>query len=123
MKSRDLRDLVHFSEDGALHHELFETAHLWSEVLCLQGAQGVGPMTDGRSDAFVLVVSGEVASQVDNGRARMKQWESVLVPAGAELTIHNASEEPSVVLLVLSPPPASKDPGSLDPGDATADTG
>jgi hypothetical protein len=53
----------------------------------------------------------------------MKQWESVLVPAGAELTIHNASEEPSVVLLVLSPPPASKDPGSLDPDDATAGTG
>jgi glyoxylate utilization-related uncharacterized protein len=106
MKTRDLRDLVHFSEDEPLHHALFETERVWSEVLCLQGAQGAGPMTDARSDAIVLVVSGEVAAQVDKGRARMKQWETVLVPAGAELTIRNASEEPSVVLLVLSPPPA-----------------
>jgi hypothetical protein len=29
----------------------------------------------------------------------------VAVPAGEELTIRNASEEPSVVLLVLAPPP------------------
>lgn len=105
MKTRDLRDLVHFSDDEALHHALFETEHLWSEVLCLQGAQGVGPMSDPRSDALVAVLSGEVAAQVNKGRARMKQWESVVVPAGSELTIRNASEEPSVVLLVLSPPP------------------
>ncbi len=36
----------------------------------------------------------------------MRQWESALVPAGEELTLRNASEEPSVVLLVLAPPPA-----------------
>jgi glyoxylate utilization-related uncharacterized protein len=110
VKSRDIRDLVHFSDDGALHHPLFETERLWSEILCLQGAQGVGPMTDARSDAIVAVLSGEVAAQVDRGRARMKQWESVLVPAGAELTLRNASDEPSVVLLVLSHPPVPSDP-------------
>lgn len=116
MKTQDLRDLVHFSDDEALHHALFETDHLWSEVLCLQGAQGVGPMTDLRSDAIVAVLSGEVAAQVDKGRARLRQWESVLVPAGAELTLRNASEEPSVVLLVLSPPPAPTEPDP--PADA-----
>lgn len=108
MRTRDLRDLVHFSEDQALHHALFETERLWSEILCLQGAQGVGPMTDPRSDAIVVVLSGEVATQVNKGRTRMKQWESAMVPAGGELTIRNASEDPSVVLLVLSPPPAPK---------------
>jgi hypothetical protein len=35
----------------------------------------------------------------------MKQWASATVPAGDELTIRNASPEPSVVLLVLAPPP------------------
>jgi quercetin dioxygenase-like cupin family protein len=119
VKSRDLRDLVHFSEDGALHHALFETERVWSEVLCLQGAQGVGPMTDTGSDAIVVVVSGEVAAQVDKGRARMRQWESVIVPAGSELTIRNASEEPSVVLLVLAPPPAPSPDGAAE-GDAIA---
>jgi hypothetical protein len=37
----------------------------------------------------------------------MKQWEAVEVPAGLELTVRNASEEPSVVLLVVAPPPAT----------------
>jgi glyoxylate utilization-related uncharacterized protein len=105
VKTRDIRDLVHFSDEEAAHHGLFETEHLWSEIVCLKGAQGVGPMTDPRSDAIVAVLSGEVAAQVDKGRARMKQWECVLVAAGSELTLRNASDEPAVVLLVLSPPP------------------
>jgi mannose-6-phosphate isomerase-like protein (cupin superfamily) len=105
VRTRDIRDLVHFSDEEAAHHGLFETERLWSEVVCLKGAQGVGPMTDRRSDAIVAVLSGEIAAQVDKGRARMKQWDCVLVEAGSELTLRNASDEPAVVLLVLSPPP------------------
>ena len=107
MKPRDIRDLVHFSEDGPRHETLFESERLWSEVICIQGAQGVGPMRDGGSDAVLSVLSGEVSAQVGKGRARMKQWESVLVPAGEELTLRNASSEPAVVLLVAAPPPTA----------------
>jgi mannose-6-phosphate isomerase-like protein (cupin superfamily) len=106
MKARDIRDLVHFSEDGPRHETLLESEHLWSEVICIQGAQGMGPMIDAASDAVLAVLSGEVSAQVGKGRARMKQWETVLVPAGEVLTLRNASPEPSVVLLVAAPPPA-----------------
>ena len=106
MKPRDIRDLVWFSEDEARHETLFESEHLWSQVVCLQRAQGVGPMTDATSDAIATVLAGAVAVQVGKGRSRMGQWEAVLVPHGQELTIRNASDEPSVVLLVLAPPPA-----------------
>ena len=105
MKPRDIRDLVWFSDDGARHETLFETDHLWSVIVCLQGAQGLGPLTDPASDAIVTVLAGEVAVQVGKGRARMGQWETVLVEAGTELTIRNASDDPGVVFLVLSPPP------------------
>ena len=107
MKPRDLRDLVHFSDDEARHETLFESEHLWSEVICIQGSQGLGPMSDPASDAVLAVLSGEVAAQVDKDRSRMKQWESVLVPAGAQLTIRNASVDPAVLLLVAAPPPAA----------------
>jgi glyoxylate utilization-related uncharacterized protein len=106
MKTRDLTDLVHFDEDSARTEVLWETGHLWSQVICLQGSQGLGPMSDARSDGLLIVLSGEVAVQVAKGRSRMRRWESVAVPAGDELTIRNASEEPAVVLLVLAPPPA-----------------
>ena len=101
MKPRDIRDLVWFSEDEARHETLYESEHLWSQVICLQAAQGVGPMTDPTSDAMATVLAGEVAVQVGMG-----QWEAVLVPHGEELTVRNASDQPSVVLLVLAPPPA-----------------
>jgi glyoxylate utilization-related uncharacterized protein len=106
MKPRDIRDLVHFSEDEPRHATLLESEHLWSEVICIQGAQGMGPMRDMTSDAVLAVLSGEISAQVGKGRARMKQWETVLVPAGEELTLRNASPEPTVLLLVAAPPPA-----------------
>jgi mannose-6-phosphate isomerase-like protein (cupin superfamily) len=110
MDTRDIRELVHFSDDAPRHDTLFESERLWSEVICIQGAQAIGPVSDAKSDALITVLSGEVAVQVSRGRARMKQWESALVPAGSELTIRNASPEPTVVLLVTAPPPAP--PGS-----------
>jgi glyoxylate utilization-related uncharacterized protein len=106
MKARDIRDLVHFSDDEARHETLFESEHLWSEVICIQGNQGLGPMSDAGSDAVLAVLSGEVSAQVGKDRSRMKQWDSVLVPAGAELTLRNASADPAVLLLVTAPPPA-----------------
>jgi glyoxylate utilization-related uncharacterized protein len=105
MKPRDIRDLVHFSEDEPRHETLFESEHLWSEVICLQGAQGLGPMSDPASDAILTVISGEVSTQVGTSRARMTQWDAMLVPAGSDLTLKNASPDPAVVLLVAAPPP------------------
>jgi glyoxylate utilization-related uncharacterized protein len=106
MKTLDIRDLVHFSDDEPRRQTLVEGERLWSEIVCLQAAQGVGPIRDDESDGILVVLAGEVATQVGKGRARMKQWEAVDVPAGMELTIRNASEEPAVVLVVVAPPPS-----------------
>jgi glyoxylate utilization-related uncharacterized protein len=106
VKTLDIRDLVHFSDDEPRRRTLIEGERLWSEIVCLQQAQGHGPIRDDASDGILVVLAGEVAAQVGKGRARMKQWETVEVPAGLELTIRNASEEPAVVLLVVAPPPS-----------------
>ena len=106
MNTRKVTDLVHFEDDAARTEVLYETRQLFSQVVCVQGSQGIGPMSDANSAWIVVVLAGEIATQVGKARARMRQWESALVPAGEELTFRNASEEPSVVLLVLAPPPA-----------------
>jgi glyoxylate utilization-related uncharacterized protein len=106
VKTIDIRDLVRFSDDEPRRWTLIEGERLWSEIVCLQRAQGVGPIRDDAADGIVLVLAGEVATQVGKGRARMKQWETVEVPAGMELTMRNASDDPSVVLLVVAPPPS-----------------
>ncbi len=107
MKSRDIRDLVWFSEEDSRTEVLFETEQLWSQIICLQGAQTAGPMRDARSEGLITVLAGEIAAQVGKQRARMGQWESLGIGAGDEVVLTNASAEPSVVLLVLAPPPAA----------------
>jgi glyoxylate utilization-related uncharacterized protein len=105
VKTRDIRDLVHFTDDAARTEVLHETEHLWSQVVCLQGAQALGPIADPAADGVITVLAGEVSAQIGKGRARMHQWETALVPAGQELTLRNASSDPSVLLLVVAPPP------------------
>jgi glyoxylate utilization-related uncharacterized protein len=107
VKALDIRDLVAFSDDEPRRRTLIESEHLWSEIVCLQGSQGHGPVRDDDADGILVVLAGKVAAQIGKGRARMKQWEAIEVPAGLELTVRNASEEPSVVLLVVGPAPSS----------------
>jgi hypothetical protein len=104
VKAKDIRDLVQFDDD-ARRATLHESDRLWSEVICLHGSQRLGPLADRDADAIVSILAGEVATQIGRGRVRMGQWASVLVPAGEDLTIANASDEPSVVLIVAAPPP------------------
>ena len=110
VKAKDLRDLVHFSPDGPRHEELWESERLWAEVICLDRNQQHGPVGDPGSDAVCLVAAGEVVTQVGRGRKRLRQWASVLVPAGEELTVTNAADEPAVILLVAAPPPPPSSP-------------
>ncbi len=105
MKTRNETDLNNFDEEAARTEILYETDQLFSQVICLQEAQGVGPVSDATSEGLLVVLSGEVAAQIGRNRTRMKQWASATVPPGDELTLRNASAEPSVVLLVLAPPP------------------
>jgi len=119
MDARDLRDLVHFDPEGAATHELFETEHLWSQLICLERTQRVGPIGDSTSDALFVVVAGEVVIQVDKGRTRVKQWSVVLVPAGGEVTISNASVEPAVILVTAAPPPAAPDEAAASPNGSS----
>ena len=100
--------MVHFSPDGVRRETVFETEHFWSQVLCFDRNQSLGPVTDPDADAMFTIVAGEGVFLIEGDRRRMKQWETVLVPAGAEVSISNASVEPLVVLLVAAPPPAPR---------------
>jgi len=107
MQTKNVRDLVRFDEHEPTRSTLLETERLFSQVLCLDGSQRLGPISDPASDALLIVLAGRVATQIDKGRERMGQWESALVPAGSQLSVANASDEPAVVLIVTAPPPVA----------------
>jgi mannose-6-phosphate isomerase-like protein (cupin superfamily) len=106
VEARDLRDSVRFDPEVVTHQTLFDTDHLWSEVACLDRNQTLGPISDESSDAIFTIVAGEAVFVVGRDRQRLKQWRAVLVPAGVEVTVTNASTEPLVLMVVAAPPPA-----------------
>lgn len=108
MENRTLTRFVHFSPDGVRRETVFETDHLWTQILCFERNQSLGPVMDPDADAMFTVVAGEAVFVVDADRKRLKQWGAVLVPAGAEVTVSNASVEPLVVMLVAAPPPVPR---------------
>lgn len=108
MKSANLRDFVHFSPDRLRRATVFETGHLWSEVVCFDRNQSMGPVKDLDSDALFTVIAGEAVFQVDGRRTRLEQWGTVLVPAGADVTVKNASMDPLVIFVVAAPPPVAR---------------
>jgi quercetin dioxygenase-like cupin family protein len=116
VKSKNLTDLIDFSADGPRRTTLVESDHLWSEVVCLDKSQELGPMGDPNADGLFTVFAGEVVLFAGSRRKRMKQWDSVVAEAGTEVILRNASSEPAVVLIVTAPPPAPADPA--DPAEA-----
>ena len=87
MRAKSLKDLVHFDPEDVRREALFETEHLFSEVLCFDGKQHVGPMRDDEADALFTVVAGEGRFSVGRRSRTLKQWGVVLVPAGSEVTV------------------------------------
>jgi quercetin dioxygenase-like cupin family protein len=106
VQTKSLKDLVHFQDDAVRRETLFETGHLWSEVLCFTAKQNLGPIADPASDALLTVLAGEGRFVVGSRRRSLRQWGTVLVPAGDELSVYNVSEDPLVLLVVAAPPPA-----------------
>jgi mannose-6-phosphate isomerase-like protein (cupin superfamily) len=112
VQTKSLKDLVHFRDDMVNRETLFETGHLWSEVLCLTAKQSLGPVVDPASDAVLTVLAGEGRFEVGGRRRSLKQWGAALVPAGDELSVYNVSEDPLVLLLVAAPPPPPSAPST-----------
>jgi mannose-6-phosphate isomerase-like protein (cupin superfamily) len=108
VKSENLRDFVHFSPEMVKRTTVFETGRLWSEVVCLDRNQGIGPVKDLDSDALFTILAGQAVFQVNGRRSRLDQWGAVLVPAGEEVTVKNASIDPLVLFVVTAPPPVQR---------------
>ena len=105
VEQRNLKRFVHFSADGVRRETVFETERVWTQVLCFERNQSIGPLIDPDADGVFLVVAGEAVFLVDGSRKRLEQWGTVLVPSGAEVTVTNASVDPLVLYLMTAPPP------------------
>lgn len=104
MDTADLRDFVEFEDGGAHSREVFGSKRLAARVISVDVNRAYGPAGDPEADAMLVILAGEAVFQVDRRRRRMQQWGSVLVEAGHEVVVTNASGEPLVLLLISAPP-------------------
>jgi mannose-6-phosphate isomerase-like protein (cupin superfamily) len=104
----DLRDFVEFEEDGVVRREVFESERLSAQVISVDVNRSYGPAGDPDADAMLTILAGEAVFQAGRQRKRMRQWGSVLIAAGREIVVTNASGEPLVLLLVTAPPPQAR---------------
>ena len=105
MDAADLREYIDFEEGEAVLATVFETERLWAQTVCLDRNASYGPVSDPDTDALLTILAGEAVFLVGKKQKRLKQWGAIVVPAGAELVVTNASTEPLVVLMVVAPPP------------------
>jgi hypothetical protein len=105
----DLRDYIEFVEGDVQRKTVFESERLWSQVISIDRNRRYGPVGDPAADAMLTILAGEAVFLLDRHRKRMKQWGSVIVPAGSEVVVTNASPEPLVILMVTAPPPVPPD--------------
>jgi hypothetical protein len=105
----DLRDFVEFEEGGVVTKTIFEADHLWSQIVCVDRNRTYGPVSDPSADAMLTILAGEAVFLVDKRRKRLAQWGAVVVPAGAEVVVTNASPDPLVLLMVTAPPPVPRE--------------
>jgi mannose-6-phosphate isomerase-like protein (cupin superfamily) len=108
VENRSLKRFVRFSPDGVTRETIYETGRLWTQILCFERNQSIGPVTDPDSDAVFTIVAGEAIFLVDGRRKRLEQWSTVMVPAGTQVSVTNASADPLVILLVAAPPPVPR---------------
>lgn len=108
MDAADLRRFVEIEEGGVTRRTVFESERLWAQVVSVDRNRSYGPVGDPGADAMVTILAGQAAFQVDRSRRRMQQWGSVVVPAGSQLMVTNASPEPLVLLVVTAPPPSPR---------------
>lgn len=108
METKTVTDLMRFDADAPTRHPLLQSRRLWSEIICLERGQSLGPFGDSKADGFFLVLAGSAVLFAGKRRTRLRQWESSLVPAATEITLRNAGEDPVVVLAVTAPPPATR---------------
>lgn len=109
MDHHSLTEFVHFSDEHVTRETVFETPRLWCQVVCLSRAQAFGPVTDQDSDAIFTILAGDAVFMVEGGRKRLAQWGTVLVPAGSEVTVRNASVDPLVLMITAAPPPVPRE--------------
>ncbi|HVM20806.1 MAG TPA: cupin domain-containing protein [Egibacteraceae bacterium] len=107
----DLRDYVDFDLAAAVGRRVVTTDVVAVDVVCLEPGQVVEARTLPGADAIYTVLGGRVWVVADDAEVTLEPLQAVVVPAGVPHGLRNASADPLILQVVVSPP--DEMPGSV----------
>jgi mannose-6-phosphate isomerase-like protein (cupin superfamily) len=104
MKIR-VRDVAKFQADKLAKIALATTERTQLDLYCVGPGQAQKPHTHADQDKIYFVLEGRARVQVGEDEDAVDAGEAVVVRAGVPHGLVNATEQPLLVLVVVTPPP------------------
>jgi len=100
----DLRDYVTFDPAGAAGRRVFTTDVVAVDLVCLEPGQVLPARAFPTADAIYTVLGGRAWVVTDDAEVTLDPLQSVMVPATVPHGLRNASPDPLILQVVISPP-------------------
>ncbi|MGQ0551822.1 MAG: cupin domain-containing protein [Planctomycetota bacterium] len=94
-----------FTSEKLTKRSLHESARMFCDVYGLLPGQSQAPHAHAGSDKIYCVLEGEGRFQVGTRSERLRAGGVAVAPAGQEHAVHNDSQAPLKVLVVMAPHP------------------
>lgn len=107
MDVRDLSSLRRFSPEKLTKVGLFDSPRIFCDLYCLEPGQEQAPHRHAESDKIYVVLDGAAVATIGDESAPLAAGQAVIAPPGVRHGIANASTTRYVVLVFMTPKPAS----------------
>lgn len=108
MSFLDARASLRFAADKLQKVNLFETAHMFCDVYCLEPGQAQPPHAHSGATKFYFVLEGRVRATLGSESRELGPGELAWSAPGETHGVENASGERAVLLVAMGPNPNSK---------------
>ena len=105
METRNIAQLVRFSDDKMQKIPLFESAKYFCDIYCLKPGQDQRIHTHAESDKIYLVLRGRGLFHIAGEDRELGSGQAVIARPGQEHGVRNAAAEELVILVFMTPRP------------------
>ena len=105
METRNIEDLIRFSDDKMRKIPLFESARYFCDLYCLKSGQDQRIHAHAESDKIYFVLRGRGLFHIAGEERELGSGQAVIAKPGQEHGVRNAAAEELVILVFMTPRP------------------
>ena len=105
METRNIRDLIQFSDEKMKKIPVFDSARYFCDLYCLKSRQEQRVHTHAESDKIYFVLQGRGTFHIAGQERELAAGEAVIARPGEEHGVRNDDSEDLVLLVFMTPRP------------------